>query len=562
MYCVSVGPSSGLRCAAGFVAALMLLIFAADQADARPRKRGFFKRPVASPTYEPRYADIVVDANTGDVLHGSNADSQRHPASLTKVMTLYLLFERIEAGKLRLDSQLPVSAEATTQAPTKLGVKAGQTISVEDAIKALVTKSANDIAVVVAEALGGSEEEFAKLMTRKARALRMSRTVYKNASGLPDDDQLTTARDQALLALAIQDRFPRYYRYFATETFAYRGMRVRNHNRLLGRVDGVDGIKTGYTRASGFNLVTSVKRGDRHLVAVVLGGKSAGLRDARMRELIEKRIMEASVKRTAPKIAEAPEQEPQKPVRMAAAGASVPAKPDPAKPDTAKWEQGKAAGASARPEPTPVSATTARAVPAPSVTEPIKPRLVKTLSVKPGGMPLAVAPLLSPEPITAQAPVTVAPSAREETLPSPPLGARPGVLGVLPAREIASAPARDVAARKDVAARELSRDPAPELVVASAPAKPVAPPRENKPRTGWIIQVGAFPDENEAKQHLAAARSKAAELLGKADPFTEPVTKGDQILYRARFAGLKPEQAEAVCRQLKRSDIACIAIRN
>ena len=159
----------------------------------------------------------------------------------------------------------------------------GQTIAVEDAIRALVTKSANDAAVVVAEAIGGDEDTFARMMTRKARALGMSRTVYANASGLPDDEQITTARDQATLGRAIQDRFPRYYRYFATPAFVYRGHAMRNHNKLLGRVEGVDGIKTGYTRASGFNLVSSVRRGNRHIVAVVLGGASGGARDARMR---------------------------------------------------------------------------------------------------------------------------------------------------------------------------------------------------------------------------------------------------------------------------------------
>src|SRR5262245_40698328 len=258
MYRVSVGASFGLRCAAGLAATLLLAALVADPADARPRKRGLVKRAISTVTtsYEPRYSDIVVDANTGDVLQATNGDSERHPASLTKIMTLYLLFERIEAGKFKLDTPLTVSANATAQAPSKLGLREGATISVENAIKALVTKSANDIAVVVAEAIAGSEEEFAKLMTRKARALRMSRTVYKNASGLPDEEQITTARDQALLALAIQDRFPKHYRYFATQSFSYGKASYANHNRLLGRVDGVDGIKTGYTRASGFNLVS------------------------------------------------------------------------------------------------------------------------------------------------------------------------------------------------------------------------------------------------------------------------------------------------------------------
>ena len=255
--------------------------------------------------YSPPYSAIVVDANSGNVLHSASPDEPRHPASLTKIMTLYLLFERLEAGKLKLDSQLPVSEHASVQAPTKLGLKPGQTIAVEDAIRGLVTKSANDAAVVVAEAIGGDESDFAEMMTKKAHALGMSRTVYRNASGLPNDEQVTTARDQALLGRAIQERFPREYHYFSTPSFTYHGEAMRNHNSLLGQVEGLDGIKTGYTQASGFNLVTSVRRNNRHIVAVVLGGTSAGARDARMRTLIEQHIAAASSQHTAPAIAEA-----------------------------------------------------------------------------------------------------------------------------------------------------------------------------------------------------------------------------------------------------------------
>ena len=214
------------------------------------------------------------------------------------------LFEQLEAGKLKLDSQLQVSKEAAGQMPTKLGLKPGSTLAVEDAIKGMVTRSANDAAVVVAEAIAGDEDAFARLMTRKAQALGMSRTVYKNASGLPDSNQVTTARDQSTLGRAVQERFPRYYKYFSIRTFTFRGQSIGNHNHLLGRVEGVDGIKTGYVNASGFNLVTSVHRGNRYLVAVVMGGSSAGSRDAKMRDLISDKIAQASVKRTAPMVAE------------------------------------------------------------------------------------------------------------------------------------------------------------------------------------------------------------------------------------------------------------------
>ena len=245
-------------------------------------------------SYSPAFSSIIVDGNSGATLSANNPDASRHPASLTKIMTLYLLFERLEAGKMKLDTEMEVSEHASEQAPTKLGLRPGQTIAVEDAIKGLVTRSANDAAVVIAEAIAGDEDDFAKLMTRKARALGMTRTVYRNASGLPDDEQVTTARDQSTLGRAIQDRFPRYYRYFSTAAFNYRGHSIRNHNHLLGSVEGVDGIKTGYTRASGFNLVTSMRRGNRHLVGVVLGGRSGGSRDAIMRNLLAENLEKAA----------------------------------------------------------------------------------------------------------------------------------------------------------------------------------------------------------------------------------------------------------------------------
>src|SRR5580704_9716519 len=219
-------------------------------------------------------------------------------------MTLYLLFERLESGKLKLDAPLPVSEHASIQAPTKLGLKPDQTIQVEDAISGLVTKSANDAAVAVAEAIAGDEQEFAQLMTRKAHALGMSRTVYRNASGLPNDEQVTTARDQSTLGRAIQDRFPRYYRYFSTTAFNFHGHTITGHNHLLGSVDGVDGIKTGYTRASGFNLITSIHRGNRFLVGVVMGGRSGGSRDAIMRNLLAENITRGATTRTVAAITE------------------------------------------------------------------------------------------------------------------------------------------------------------------------------------------------------------------------------------------------------------------
>lgn len=527
MGCLRSGVPSGLRWGVcSLVAAVLLVALSGEDVDARRRRK-------SGSDYSPPYAAIVIDANSGAVLHAMNADAQRHPASLTKIMTLYLLFERLEAGKLKLDSPLKVSEHAEDQAPTKLGLEDGQTITVEDAIKGIITRSANDAAVVVAEALAGSEREFAKLMTRKAQALGMTKTIYKNASGLPDDEQVTTARDQAILGRAIQDRFPTYYKYFQTRSFVFRGRTIGNHNNLLGRVEGVDGIKTGYTRASGFNLATSVRRDKRHMVAVVLGGSSASSRDARMRQLLSEHIASASTKRTAPMLAEAatPSAEPRAAQRTAAA-ADAQAKSE------AKGQRFDLASTSSAP----VHLDLPAAAPpraAPGSSDPIQPVMVKTFNVKPNGtiraasaapLPFAGLPRASEQPRVEPVPAAASPA------PPAPAGARPGVLGALPVQTaVAAAPA----------------DSAP----ASQPAKPRA-------RGGWIIQVGAYPDEDLAKQQLTTVKGKASRLLSAADPFTEPTVKDGTTYYRARFAGLNKEQAEAACKYLKRNDVECMAIKN
>ena len=242
----------------------------------------------------PKYAAVVIDVNTGKTMFSASADAPRYPASLTKMMTLYMLFEGLKSGKFTKSTRIPISRHAASQAPSKLGVKAGQSITVETAILALVTKSANDAAAASGEFIGGSEARFAQMMTAKARNLGMSRTTFRNASGLPNPSQLTTARDMATLGIALRQNFPQYYGYFSTRSFTYGRSRMGNHNKLLGRVAGVDGIKTGYTRASGFNLVTSVKQGNRLVVAVVMGGKTGRARDQHMAALVKKYAPKAS----------------------------------------------------------------------------------------------------------------------------------------------------------------------------------------------------------------------------------------------------------------------------
>src|SRR6478752_404056 len=438
----TLASSRSLRvCVLGLVTFTTAIIFTTDSADARRSRHRHYARhqhtQPARESYSPQFSSIIVDGNSGATLSANNPDGSRHPASLTKIMTLYLLFERLDAGKLKLDSEMQVSAHASEQAPTKLGLRPGQTITVEEAIKGLVTRSANDAAVVIAEAIAGDEDDFAKLMTRKARALGMTRTVYRNASGLPDDDQVTTARDQATLGRAIQDRFPRHYRYFSTSVFNYKGRSIRNHNHLLGNVEGVDGIKTGYTRASGFNLVTSMRRGNRHLIGVVLGGRSGGSRDAIMRNLLAENLDKAATTHTVAAVTErngsdaaaevadasdtparsaaqvqaaaapAPEAAPSRLAArlstLAAATAAVPpAQPrsEANKPDVRPTES--------RIEPAPLTNGVISSQPLsiiPGSSEPMKPVRVKTVQVKAGAVKVASA---APAQIAPQVTSTVA----------------------------------------------------------------------------------------------------------------------------------------------------------
>jgi len=263
---------------------------AVEDAHAKVKKKGGKKGKKSAkraPPYIPPYAELVIDVDSGRVLTASNASELRHPASLTKMMTLYLLFEALKAERITLDQELYVSEKAASQPQTNLSLRAGSSIPVRDAIKALVVRSANDVAVVVAEALGQTEWNFATMMTSKAHELGMKSTVFYNASGLPHDEQFSTARDLAILSIALQKHFPDYYPYFSTKEFTFNGKNYTTHNRVMLRYDGTDGIKTGYVRASGFNLCTSYNHGERHLVAVILGGRSSQSRDDRMLDLLD-----------------------------------------------------------------------------------------------------------------------------------------------------------------------------------------------------------------------------------------------------------------------------------
>ena len=370
--------------ALGLVFALCILalsqVFAAEEAQAR-------------------YASIVIDAETGEVLRSRNADIRRYPASLTKMMTLYLLFEAIDNGKFSLNSKLKVSKRAAGQSPSKLGLRAGSTIRVEDAIKALIVKSANDIAVVVAEALGGTEVEFARKMTRKAKALGMSRTSFRNASGLPNRKQRSTARDMAKLARALMQDFPNRYHYFDDRRFRYRGRVHRSPNKLLGRYRGMDGIKTGYIRASGFNLVASAERDGRRVIAVVFGGKTSRSRNAHMANLLDlgfTRIAENDAKRGRVRYAGVP---------WPPGGSGLAAPTPRFKPATimvAAAEPPDLVEGAAAPPAEPIETPSPASQPAPEPAEIVSgPAPPKPAPAKPGAEPLTVA---EPEPAPAPAP--------------------------------------------------------------------------------------------------------------------------------------------------------------
>jgi D-alanyl-D-alanine carboxypeptidase len=567
---------------AGVGVALALSTLTTTPADARHRHRAYYRhahhgyhaqprhhhrayrhasraRYAGGGGYSPGFAAMIVDANSGRTLYARNENDLRHPASVTKVMTLYLLFEQLEKGRLSLDSEIEISAHAAAQAPTKLGLRPGSSIEVEDAIKAVVTKSANDIAAAIAEKIGGDEDAFAEMMTRKAHALGMTRTHYANASGLPNDEQVTTARDLTILGRAIQERFPRYYRYFSTRAFRYGRSYMPNHNHLLGRVEGMDGIKTGYTRASGFNLLTSVHRDGHWIVGVVLGGTSGANRDRIMANLIEEHIDEGARSRTAGTIAEPSAGDRSEDVRAEAPRAEPP-KAEPPK---------------------------ALVRPAPVVEE--RSDTVRTISRAQPPLVAAYAPATASIPPTSLPPAAAA--AAERPRPAFVSGApkaAPGestpqrgraVLDGSTGRPISASASAGLTATPSsmrwIAGPAAARAGKPEAHVEVARAEPArAPPVRpdveeehvapaGRPRNaGWMIQIGATDEPDKAQELLSRAKAETHGALGRARPFTEKVQKGHETLWRARFAGLEEDSAEAACRALKRAGFSCFATKN
>ena len=530
-------------------------------------------------SYTPPFAAYAVDGNSGRVLYAQDENALRHPASITKVMTLYLLFERLEKGQLSLDDRIEVSEHAAAQSPTKLGLRPGSTIRIEDAVKSIVTKSANDMAVAIAERIGGDEHTFAQMMTRKAHSLGMARSNFVNASGLPDDMQLTTAHDLVILGRAIHDRYPRYFRFFSTPSFRYAGQYMPNHNHLMEQVEGMDGIKTGYTRSSGFNLLSSVSRNGHWLVSVVLGGRTRLGRDRIMADLIEAQIDKCATSRTTPMIAENPALE-----HVAEAipviqheGDSAPpvegvdddaAESKPMRrpvPDTtaAEEDEGTPAVTEAKSDGMPDGAEKSEDEPAPppaptSRLRPAKLAVERPVPVKVAGLETNEAPQPRPRPAFVSG---VARSGERDMTTTGSIHGHGGRDDGTTARYAGADTATPSALRRN-AKRDRAALAKPIKIASLDPQAGKAAARPAAAHGGWMIQIGATPTMDKANDLIARAKNSSHGALAGAHAFTEKVQKGGETLFRARFAGLDAEGADGACRNLKRAGLSCFATKN
>ncbi|HWA03271.1 MAG TPA: D-alanyl-D-alanine carboxypeptidase [Rhizomicrobium sp.] len=509
----------------------LILCLAAVPASAKHHHRGRAHAMPASLTDPAKDAALIVDGASGKVLYSRNANAERHPASLTKMMTLYLLFEALRKGQVDLATDIPVSAHAAAQKPTKLHLSPGDRIPVEAAINAIVVRSANDVAVAVAEALGGTESHFCSLMNEKARQLGMRDTFYHNASGLPDNLQISTASDLAILARHLSYDFPEYYHYFGTPGFTYRGVYYATHDNLIGRYAGADGIKTGYTGASGFNLVSSVTRGRTHVIGVVMGGRTAQRRDREMMRLLDNTFAQIRQNPTLVASAKVPWQTLAQNARPVTAGFDL--SPPAARPgaDSSDGEDEDLA------ESQPDEDMTA---PQNEIAPPAPPR------------PAVVAAL--------------APRTETGALPPPPHAPTP-----------TAKPAPAPAATASIAPRQPSIVPKPKpgpVMVASIGPPALRPSPRPEPGEGdvgddggskfrahdWTIQIGAFANSALAKAQLASYAEKSMDVLGQAARIVVPFKSVDgQTLFRARFGPFAEREARAVCAALTQRGQTCFA---
>lgn len=488
-------------------------------------------------------AALILDGATGKVLYSRNGDAIRHPASLTKMMTLYLLFEQLKNGQMTLATPLPVSEHAAIQHRTKLYLRPGSTIPVESAIRAIVVCSANDVAVAIAEAIGGSEAHFAEMMTAKARALGMTHTFYHNASGLPDDLQVTTASDLAILARHLAYDFPQYFPYFSTETFTWHGETHKTTDHLIGAYDGADGIKTGYTQASGFNLVSSVVRGGAHVIAVVMGGRTARRRDAEMVHLLDNTFAQINQNPTLVARANVPWQtiaqnSQATPViagfQIAAAGVM----PRPQQDDATGLAHSATAtdpddedAAESRVDPEDVGLTPApQARPAQAAPPPPVLRIASLPAPLPVRTPApqpslrAQVPLPIPRPQTGVVLAAFHPQPLRVVVPK----TRPAMVGQSAVGQTNLGVARSVQSAQNI--------------------------------QNWTIQIGAFADATSAKAQLSAYAERSMDVLGQASRIVVPFQSVDgHTLYRARFGPFAEREAREVCERLTERGQTCFA---
>ncbi len=498
---------AGICCLAVILAAIM-----AAPADAAPRRH----RPVTpitprlSGATDPRKdAALIVDGATGKVLYARNETLERHPASLTKMMTLYLLFDALRAGKISMQTQMPVSRHATVQIPTKLFLKPGQTIDVDTAIRGMVIRSANDAAVVVAEALGGTEGHFAEMMNAKARELGMRDSFFHNASGVPDPLQITTASDLAILARHLAYDFPEYFAYFGTKGFTYNRQWIPTHDNLLGRYPGADGIKTGYVDASGFNIVTSVVRDNIHLIGVVMGGRTAVRRDLEMMHLMDTEF--ATIKANPSLVARGPVPWHDNVMVASAAhsNAFVAA-------TTSSGTGSQFAALSAVPPPPPAGTDeeTAETYRAPDEN---------------------YANLQAEAPALASAAVPAAPAVTQPAQNQMAMSEAPGAQQVVPAQQM--------------------------MMSASGTNAAEVPVPTSLHGRAWAIQVGVFGNQNMAEAQLKKYAAMATDLIGQAAHIVAPIQSASgHTLYRARFGPYGEREAHEVCSQLTQRGQSCFPV--
>ena len=505
-----------------------------------------------------RHAALIIDANSGRVLHAQFADEPRYPASLAKMMTLYIVFEQLQQGRLMPSTRIKISENAASTPPSRLDLDAGSEITVSDAVKALITKSANDVAVAVAEHTSGSTEKFAALMTQKARALGMGSTVFRNPHGLPDASQLTTARDMVTLALRLNDHFPRYFSLFATQTFAYNGSLYRNHNTLLGRFEGTDGIKTGYTSASGFNLVSSVRRDGKHVVGAIFGGSTAASRNAHMKTLLTRALHNASEEKTR---------------RPALIAKATPEETPAPRPIAARRDQ-TARGTAAAAASAASAGQQQRARPASNDVQARSPEPREQAQSADADM--ATGPRVVPTPpiqIARVRSVAVVPRARS-------LDAQPGAVALAEIRTAGDERVQPMTASDADAGpirsgapssldRQAERLALGQLALAATQWTPPArtpqlerqSQAEGSSKIGFAVQVGAYSSESEARRQLQAAQARASAVLEGRSPLTQRIENSGKQYYRARFSGFSSQEAATACSQLKRQQIDCLVAK-